>query len=374
MKKLSLMTGLLLSSSMVYAGWVAHNYDAENGIYTSIPTSSCLEMICETGCVEDASNGEAHCCPEGTSTINTGNELTTHPLCKCPENQSWDTTTNACKMLEICPVGTTQYTNYLGEKSCCNETTHTLSEIAGTQNKSCCPNETPYWDGEKCVECLTDENCGNKTCSSDKTCVCRGGQQYTDETECACASAMVDAGFKNTQFQVKNNTVTWTDKTKGSIFLCLTSYWDGNIVLNNKKLNMPDCNLDGENAIIKVINGASLTANTVKAGFIEVENNSILKTSGEIQAKCLFTRGTIDSGSTIKATGCAYADGLWMSPDAIVKAKTSVSAISSRRNDTCSYYGILNWGGTIYSPSVTGKNTSVSSHSMYNEGRIVRSY
>lgn len=139
MKKLSLLTTLLLTSSLGCATFVAHNYNAQTQVYNSTPSSSCLEMICERGCVEDSASGEAHCCPEGTNTSNTGGEHPQYPLCNCPENQNWDTTTNACKMLETCPVGTIQYSNYLGEKACCNTTTHTLSDITGTQNKSCCP-------------------------------------------------------------------------------------------------------------------------------------------------------------------------------------------------------------------------------------------
>ncbi|MBE6446264.1 MAG: VWA domain-containing protein [Alphaproteobacteria bacterium] len=128
MKHLSLLTALMLSSSMVNAqnceGWQS----AANGRNFK---GDCYEMMCD--CVEK--DGVGYCCPVGTSTENTG---ANHPdlcPCKCPENQTWDTTTNACS----CSFGTTQYTNYLGEKACCNTTTHTLSDITGTQNKSCCP-------------------------------------------------------------------------------------------------------------------------------------------------------------------------------------------------------------------------------------------
>jgi hypothetical protein len=160
MKNLSLLTTLLLTSSMVYAGWVAHNYNAQTSVYTSVPTSSCLEMWCERGCVEDSASGDAHCCPLGTNTTYSGGEHPQYHLCYCPENQEWDTATNGCKVLETCPVGTSQYTNYLGEKSCCNTTTHTLSDIAGTPNKSCCPNESPYWDADS-QTCLAA--CGPNT-------------------------------------------------------------------------------------------------------------------------------------------------------------------------------------------------------------------
>ena len=48
MKHLSLLTTLLLTSSMVYAGWTRY---LDGGEQT--PKGDCLEMICEYGCVED---------------------------------------------------------------------------------------------------------------------------------------------------------------------------------------------------------------------------------------------------------------------------------------------------------------------------------
>ena len=180
MKHLSLLTVLMLSSSMVYAGWVAYDYNPETSTYTSVPQSSCLEMWCEPGCVEDATTatGDAHCCPSGTNTANIGGEHPQYPLCKCPENQTWDTVTNSCIQACVtdadcegelvcnpnkicgCPTGTTEYLNYQNAKACCNTTTHILSDITGTQNKSCCPNESPYWDTDS-KTCLAA--CGPNT-------------------------------------------------------------------------------------------------------------------------------------------------------------------------------------------------------------------
>lgn len=62
MKKLSLLTALLLTSSVVYANW--EYYSFEDGIYDSSPEGFCLEAICEHGCVENIQSDEGACCPE----------------------------------------------------------------------------------------------------------------------------------------------------------------------------------------------------------------------------------------------------------------------------------------------------------------------
>lgn len=89
MKHLSLLTTLLLTSSMVYAGWTRY---LDGGEQT--PKGDCLEMICEYGCVED-DKGNGECCP--TPTLE--NCLTAQfdekgcPLCKCKEGyEYWNDT------------------------------------------------------------------------------------------------------------------------------------------------------------------------------------------------------------------------------------------------------------------------------------------
>ena len=157
MKKLSLLTALLLSSSMVCAEWTAYSYNAEQKTYNSIPTSSCLEMICEHGCVEDSNTGNAYCCPTGTNPLNIGGEHPDYPLCKCPENQVWNG--SACEIHSICSTGTVEYLNHQNTKACCDTTTHTLSVISG-DTKACCPIDKPYWD-EDSQSCLA--LCGPNT-------------------------------------------------------------------------------------------------------------------------------------------------------------------------------------------------------------------
>ena len=71
MKNLSLLTALMLSSSMVYAGWTRYEFDPATGVYKTAPKYSCLEMICEHDCVEN-DDGQGECCPapvEGTNCI-----------------------------------------------------------------------------------------------------------------------------------------------------------------------------------------------------------------------------------------------------------------------------------------------------------------
>ena len=63
MKKISLLSTLLLTSSMLYAGWSKYEIDSTTGVYTSVPEYSCLEMMCEHDCVENSETGEGECCP-----------------------------------------------------------------------------------------------------------------------------------------------------------------------------------------------------------------------------------------------------------------------------------------------------------------------
>lgn len=107
MKHLSLLTILLLTSSMVHADWIRHDYNPETGVYTSIPKYSCLEMICEGGCSENTETGEGICCPEPSMESCVSEQFDEYncPLCKvvlpCPENasetiSSWQIGTSGC--------------------------------------------------------------------------------------------------------------------------------------------------------------------------------------------------------------------------------------------------------------------------------------
>lgn len=85
MKHLSLLTALMLSSSMVYAGWTRYEFDPATGVYKTAPKYSCLEMICEHDCVENSETGEGECCPVPILTSCQAEQLDEFgcPLCKC---------------------------------------------------------------------------------------------------------------------------------------------------------------------------------------------------------------------------------------------------------------------------------------------------
>ena len=155
MKYLSLLTTLLLSSSMVYAGWVAYHYNPETKGYTSAPTFSCLEMWCESGCVENADTGEGYCCPSGTNTANLGGAHPQYSFCKCPENLSWDSTLSQCV-------------------ECLTDTNCDEGVSCNILTKICCPAETPKWDSvqQKCVECLSDYGSDEQNACSEEKPIC----------------------------------------------------------------------------------------------------------------------------------------------------------------------------------------------------------
>ena len=145
MKKTPLLFSLLLSSSLVYAGWTTKGTDYKG---------DCLEMICEHGCVED-SEGEGNCCPNGTAFTNTGDSHPTYTPCKCPENQSWDTTLSQCV-------------------ECLTDANCDEGVSCNILTKVCCPAETPKWDSvqQKCVECLSDYGSGEQNACSEEKPIC----------------------------------------------------------------------------------------------------------------------------------------------------------------------------------------------------------
>ena len=145
MKNLSLLTALMLTSSMVYAGWITKGFEYKG---------DCLEMMCD--CVEDSETRDGYCCPEGTAFANTGNPHPTYTPCKCPENQSWDST------LSQCVECLTDYQK--GEGACPTD------QKPLCINNTCqpCPSETPYFSNGECLKCLPIDGC--KTYSEDCTC------------------------------------------------------------------------------------------------------------------------------------------------------------------------------------------------------------
>ena len=144
LKHLSLLTTLLLTSSMVYAGWITTGIDYKG---------DCLEMMCD--CVEDSETRDGYCCPEGTSFANTGNPHPTYTPCKCPENLSWDNALSQCV-------------------ECLTDTNCDEGVSCNILTKVCCPAETPKWDSvqQKCVECLSDYGSGEQNACSEEKPIC----------------------------------------------------------------------------------------------------------------------------------------------------------------------------------------------------------
>ena len=92
MKHLSLLTVLMFSSSMVYAGWITKGFEYKG---------DCLEMMCD--CVEDSETRDGYCCPNGTSFNGKGDAHIEYTPCKCLEaNTYYNTTTQKCLAKPIC--------------------------------------------------------------------------------------------------------------------------------------------------------------------------------------------------------------------------------------------------------------------------------
>ena len=91
MKHLSLLSALLISSSMVYAGWITKGTDYKG---------DCLEMMCD--CVkDDERNG--YCCPDGTAFNGKGDAHIEYTPCKCLEaNTYYNTTSKKCSEKPTC--------------------------------------------------------------------------------------------------------------------------------------------------------------------------------------------------------------------------------------------------------------------------------
>jgi hypothetical protein len=173
MKHLSLLTTLLISSSMVYGGWIATGTDYKG---------DCLEMMCD--CVEDSETRDGYCCPNGTSFTNTGNSHPTYTPCKCPENLSWDNT------LSQCVECLTDYQK--GEGACLTK----QKPLCINNICQACPLDKIYWHPDKkiCASCLanygikTEGACPNKDkplCDSNFVCQpCPSNKPYFYNGQC----------------------------------------------------------------------------------------------------------------------------------------------------------------------------------------------
>lgn len=137
MKNLSLLTALMLSSSVVYAAgdWTYHEFNSGTKTYAPIPKYSCMEMICENGCVENTKTYEGECCPEPVEGENclTGqyNEkgCLTHRPKQCPEGETCQPdgkcATNMCPegrmpVQDACCLTRRVYLGIDGQNKCCD--------------------------------------------------------------------------------------------------------------------------------------------------------------------------------------------------------------------------------------------------------------
>ena len=215
MKKLSLFSLLLLSSSLAYSGWTRY----DKGSTGNIPKGSCLEMICEYGCVENNETLEGKCCSKPVEGENCVSDTTDEYGCKlkkkiCGTNQYCNKTNQICQTIPSCTpcqkfdtekgqcitdtsknnqaVGTcgkcnngaiiTDTTKVTNCKTC-NTTNGTLTNKAnGTAVDACrkCQNGAVDWINpakqfifnNTCVECLTDYQKGEGSCTSDQKPLC----------------------------------------------------------------------------------------------------------------------------------------------------------------------------------------------------------
>ena len=176
LKHLSLLTTLLLTSSMVYAGWITKGTDYKG---------DCLEMMCD--CVEDSETRDGYCCPNGTAFANTGNPHPTYTPCKCPEDQEWDDATSKC--IEIkCPEGW-----YKDKGLCCPYGQVNYQGVCTCENPvNKCGNACCNGVGEKCMDpensiCCATQLCGGECCATGAQCIedkcvnlCPEGEKLVD--------------------------------------------------------------------------------------------------------------------------------------------------------------------------------------------------
>ena len=206
MKHLSLLTTLLLTSSMVYAGWITKGTDYKG---------DCLEMMCD--CVED-DNGNGYCCPEGTSFTNTGNPHPTYTPCKCPENLSWDSVSSKCvecltdhqKGEGACPTP---------QKPLC------INNVCQT-----CPKETPVWDTKtiQCVDkCFSKSDCpSGHYCSNGECLACpqrveiptyQGCKSTSDNRLCVIGTRIGSTSYKKNKQWVNPYQCTYNVYFSGTL-------------------------------------------------------------------------------------------------------------------------------------------------------------
>ncbi|MBE6446695.1 MAG: hypothetical protein E7021_04770, partial [Alphaproteobacteria bacterium] len=161
MKHLSLLTALMLSSSMVYAGWLTEGYKGD-----------CLEMMCD--CVEK--DGIGYCCPSGTSFNGKGDAHIEYTPCKClGANTYYNTTSQKCLSKPTC--NPCQKLN-VATGTCVADTSKNNQQVQDICHM--CQNGKVVLKDEnkkivynnQCVQCLTDTNCEGETACNILTQTC----------------------------------------------------------------------------------------------------------------------------------------------------------------------------------------------------------
>ena len=214
MKHLSLLTALMLSSSMVYAGWITEDYKGD-----------CLEMMCD--CVEK--DGIGYCCPSGTSFNGKGDAHIEYTPCKClGANTYYNTTSQKCLSKPTC-------------NPCqkLNVATGTCVADTGKNNQQVQDACHMCQNGEVV---LKDENnvlvCEQQCCSSN---------QYCTDGQC------VDCIVLSQDIQKCCDPNRLVTQTKNVLF-------SGSYTYGNKKVNLGCCSQDEEalNMGIKNYEGLSV--------------------------------------------------------------------------------------------------------------------
>ncbi len=178
MKRLSLLTVLLLTSSMVCAEWKYYKFDSQNKIYTTTPQGFCMEAICENGCVEDIQTNNGVCCPVPVEGENCVSDTIDEKGCvlslrkTCASNQYCNKNTKTCQPIPVCDtcqkfdtdngqcVVDSSKNNQQIQDAChmCQNGKVVLKDLA-----------KQFISNNSCVECLTDANCPNGyTCDANK--------------------------------------------------------------------------------------------------------------------------------------------------------------------------------------------------------------
>ncbi len=188
MKRLSLLTALMLTSSMVYAKWVYYPANIE------MPKFSCLEMICDYGCVENTETGEGKCCPEPVESEDCVSDVYEDACLKekrktCSFGQYCNSTTKKCQEIPTCNSC---------QKFDANTGRFVLADTTKTVvcSEQCCQDTQRCLNNQKCVECVSDRDCTDGfVCNTQNTCSCPAGLEWS-ESDKSCVAKVVVSGLK----------------------------------------------------------------------------------------------------------------------------------------------------------------------------------